>query len=69
MYGGTDIYGEKTDLWEFSIKQSRWNNTKNFIEVSNRISASKSYGIYKNSQVIVIIGGKDINSEYYDINM
>jgi hypothetical protein len=69
MYGGTDIYGEKNDLWEFNLKQARWNNTKNFIEVSSRISASITFGIYKNFQAIIIIGGKDLNVQYFDVVM
>lgn len=69
MFGGTDIYGEKTDLWEFSIIQSRWKYTKTFKEVNGRTASSKYYGIYKDLQVIVVIGGKNVMVQFYDLNM
>lgn len=69
MFGGVDIYGEKMDLWEFNIKQFRWKCSKNFKEVSNRSSISKNHGIFNGLQVIIVIGGKDIDKQYYDLNM
>ncbi|OMJ93851.1 hypothetical protein SteCoe_3040 [Stentor coeruleus] len=67
LFGGSDVYGIKSDLWEFDLKNSKWNYIKNFIEISSRISMSIADGIFKDQQVIIAVGGKNLYNHYYDM--
>lgn len=69
LFGGSDVYGIKSDLWEFDLKYSKWNYVKSFIEISSRISMSIADGIYKDQQVIIAVGGKNLYKNYYDMVM
>jgi hypothetical protein len=69
LFGGSDVYGIKSDLWEFDLKYSKWNYVKSFIEISSRISMSIADGIYKNQQVIIAVGGKNLYKNYNDMVM
>ncbi|OMJ71479.1 hypothetical protein SteCoe_30308 [Stentor coeruleus] len=67
MFGGSDVYGTKSDLWEFSLKSIKWKYIKNFLEISSRISMSIADGIFRTQQVIIAIGGKTLDKHYYDM--
>jgi hypothetical protein len=69
MYGGKDLYAERSDLWEFNLKQSRWNNTKNFLKISGRYGSVVFHGFYKDKQAVFVIGGKNLVFQNFDVNM
>ncbi|OMJ65890.1 hypothetical protein SteCoe_37467 [Stentor coeruleus] len=67
VFGGNDKHGSRADLWEFSLINFQWNFIEEFQDVGSRVYTGMTTGILENVQKIIIVGGKDLNYEYYDI--
>lgn len=69
MYGGFDVYGPKTDLWEFDLIFKKWIFLEFFHFLSTRAYSTYTHGVIDSNQVIVVVGGKDSFTEYKDLSM